>query len=315
MFGLICVVLILFALSKGWGIVPILCFGFLIILSSTIDGVIHTAVPFILAKTKAVNLIRFRVTLMLLMRGANVITPTLALLLIGNLNLALAILAGGSLISFVASLILTYVSRDEPTQKKPPAKIGQMNLVVFYTILLFALNAIFGHVTSIMLAVHALGADQIAYQNAAFFVGFMAMSLLLIVKPKILSALMDNTPAVLAGIIASLLMLSASFGLSFFLDGMAKIVPILGAGLTYGINLHLVTTILPSFLNIDKIYKDLNYGKIGATCGALISGIWVASLSTTNAGFENGFIALSLGSLGLAFLLGLYWLHIHQKSV
>lgn len=86
------------------------------------------------------------------------------------------------------------------------------------------------------------------------------------------------------------------------LSGAWLMVPIIFAGLTYGVNLHFVTTILPSHLGLDGIYKNLNYGKIGATMGGLLSGLWVSQIAVNDRYIEFGFYILAIGSAFLVLL-------------
>lgn len=104
-------------------------------------------------------------------------------------------------------------------------------------------------------------------------------------------------------IIISLLLLSIAFFTAILIDGWLPVLPLLIAGLIYGANLHFVTTILPTYLNMHHIYEDLNLGKIGATIGALISAIWVGHFSVTSNLIDKAFLVISAASLCLACAL------------
>ena len=80
-------------------------------------------------------------------------------------------------------------------------------------------------------------------------------------------------------------------------------VPIAIAGITYGVNLHLVTTILPTFLGLGGLNKNLNYGKIGATIGGLISGAWVVLITAAHTNLDLAFMMLAIGAFVLAAMI------------
>lgn len=294
---------IMIAFNASWDIGIIVLLGLTVAFLSSLDGVIHAPVAFILAKKRGVNLVRFRVTLMLLIRGANVITPTLAILLLRRIDIALVLLLLGGVIGLISSILLSKVplARQDNENDKSGSNDAKL-LVVFYSFLLFALNAVFGHVTAIMLAYHAWAGDVFAYQNFSFFTGFLIMSVILIYRPTVLSAPLNNIMSVLSAISISLFLISLNFALAGVLSGLTVMVPIFFAGAIYGVNLHFVTTVLPSFLSLNGIYRNLNFGKIGATVGALISGLWVAQISIDKTYIELGFYILAIGAAFLVLI-------------
>ena len=313
--GLIFMALLLGGVSQHYSIEVIVAMALMIGFVSVLDSVIHAPVPFLLANQLQINLVRFRVSLMLLIRGANVVTPTVALLFLMNIEIAVYYLIVAGFLSLASFGVMFVMAEHHAGPASRDATTAKRNIVLIYSVLLFFLNAVFGHVTAIMLAYHARAGHEFAYFNFSFFSGFLVASIALFVTPSLLSAASKSMNATMGGIALSLTVIGLSFGAVILTGDVWGTVPIAIAGITYGVNLHLVTTILPTFLGLGGLYKNLNYGKIGATIGGLISGAWVALITTAHTNLDQAFMMLAIGAFVLAaMIMGVKILHFRQSD-
>jgi len=140
-------------------------------------------------------------------------------------------------------------------------------------------------------------------------------SIALFVTPSLLSAASKSMYATMAGIALSLTVIGLSFGAVILTGDVWGTVPIAIAGITYGVNLHLVTTILPTFLGLGGLYKNLNYGKIGATIVGLISGAWVALITAAHTNLDLVFMMLANGAFVLAAMIIIVKILYSRQSV
>ena len=106
---------------------------------------------------------------MLLIRGANVVTPTFALLFLMNLEKAGYYLIIGGFLSLASCGVMFVKAVHHAGPASRDATTAKRNIVLVYSIILFLLNAVFGHVTAIMLAYHARTGHEFAYLNFSFF--------------------------------------------------------------------------------------------------------------------------------------------------
>lgn len=263
-----------------------------------LDDSLHGPTPFILAKTVNVNLVRFRVSQVLLFRGANTFTPIVAVFFLDNLWLALVIILGMNLLSLAACLFLSHVDNKAPYESayKSTHKLQDI-VIIIYSVLLFLLNATFANTAAALLFSQIKNSSKVPILNSVYFLGFVVGSVILILFPKLIS---DNVVGLrnnLRAISFVLFGVGAIYACLKFLPMTEALILLLFSGFLYAVNLHLVTTQLPSLLEIDHIYSSLNYGRISGGMGSAVSGLWVGWFANSQYG---GFALLSvMGFLSL----------------
>lgn len=306
-FAILCIFFALFNVVEDRDLsLSLILFAILFSIAIALDEIFHSPIAFIAAKRAEVNLVRFRVSQILLIRGANVITPTLALFFIESVMFALYILIFCLLLSLLSSGILGTIEKPKSIKESSFEILEfQRKIVLVYFFLMFGLNLVFGHTAAIMLAFHKSNNNIFALHSFLFFSGFVLTSIYLVLYPSTFSKLIkkEDLNKLLYLISFSLILISL-----FVFGGTSDIVflsyaSILLFGIIYGINLHLVTTMLPSFLHIENIFKNMNYGRVAASLGFMFSGLYVGYFSSSHFDIINFYYIMSFGSFVISLFI------------
>ena len=97
------------------------------------------------------------------------VTPTVALLFLMNIEIAGYYLIIGGFLSLASCGVMFVMAEHHAGPASRDATTAKRHVVFIYSVILFFLNAVFGHVTAIMLAYHARAGHEFAYFNFSFF--------------------------------------------------------------------------------------------------------------------------------------------------
>ena len=128
-------------------------------------------------------------------------------------------------------------------------------------------------------------------------------SLLLVLRPSYIERVSKSIATNLASISITLLLIGLSYIYINKFSFSISLLLLLFSGVMYSINLHLVTTQLPSFFKLQSIYSNINLGLIFGGLGGVISGIWVGRLASSEGDVLNLLSVMGTLSVLLALLI------------
>ena len=300
--GLLAIILIFDGASFTAIILVLLANSFLV----SVDTLAHQPVIFMMARQSGAQLTRLRSFLMLATRGSNVVTPTLSLLISNIFWLIILFVLCSSVASLLSTLFIGIIRRDnneQPDRKTEEKTSGGQTRshLIRYSITTLVLNLIFAQTAVLFTSFHFLNEDSIAYLNAGFFAGFIMTSLLLLVKSNIFKAVYGRERLNFLLIGATTVCIAIAFygiGVDLF---SVRLISAIVAGIFYGFNVHLVTTVYASLIPDKNIFRDFNIARNLANVGALGASIFSAWLVLNLSRLETGLTMIATAALLFGF--------------
>lgn len=161
-------------------------------------------------------------------------------------------------VAVISSLFLKYVSRENTVASNntnPSPEQSNIIVAVTYGILIFCLNATFANTAAVLLLSQLQNQQDIPLYNSIYFLGFVVGSLLLVLWPYYIESVSKSIATNLASISVTLLLIGLSYICINKFPLNISLLLLLFSGVMYSINLHLVTTQLPSFFKLHSIFK------------------------------------------------------------
>ena len=166
---IVCIYLIFGKNLFSYAVLSVVIFAGLV---ADLDSSLHGPVPFILAKSSGISLVRFRVIQILLLRGANTFTPIIGVLLYKNFIFLILLFFSMNSVAVISSLFLKYVSRENTVASNntnPSPEQSNIIVAVTYGILIFCLNATFANTAAVLLLSQLQNQQDIPLYNSIYF--------------------------------------------------------------------------------------------------------------------------------------------------
>lgn len=281
---------------------------FLSILSlfKVLDGIIHDPMPFLICKNYNFDIIKYRTTLILFVRGANVITPGIALYLHyeTSINVSLYLVLSLFVFGLLAPFLLKgiKIAEDKPVNDSDAAtkevETNDKHIIYYYMGSIIILNICFANTALVLTKIISSHYDgSLITPHSYFFIGLTGVSIFMIYSDWLRGYLRNN---IVQKISLSTFVISLFYILTFYLNNLYFLFV---AGLIYGLNLQLVSTSLPSLLSINKMFSKINYGNIANSIGTIVSILWITILLKYDVSGESILYYMGVGGVVASVLI------------